>query len=189
MLFTSDLLARHIPHSSGFCGPGCTCPQALPLELGWGVPPPGYGTVCEAGTRVPGSSCGLPEFPWTAEVSGVAVERYQLLQANTTREIKTHLGQTYRGGCRHAAWEESWYFVQLCHELRKLKENDINKCQNQGRSICWDQSSATAAIKQQEKHFKEYHFFVLLDIQGSFDYEVLLFLRIGVLYFFLREGF
>lgn len=72
---SSDLLAHHILHSSGFCAPGCTCPQALPLELGWGVPPPWCGTECEAGMYVPGSSCGLPEFPWTAEVSGVAVQK------------------------------------------------------------------------------------------------------------------
>lgn len=41
----------------------------------------------------------------------------------------------------------------------------------------------------EKKHIKDYHFFVLFDVQGSFDDEVLFFLRIGVLYFTLREGF
>lgn len=103
--------------------PGCTCR----------VPP--------AGSR---SSRGLPRCLFKG---------YQLLQRNTTCAVKTHSGHIqYRSGHRHASWEESWYFVQLCHELCKLKNNnnnDINKCQNQGRSICWDQSSATAAIKLQ----------------------------------------
>ena len=127
---SSDLLAHHIPRSSGFCAPGCTCPRALPLELGWGAPPPGCGTVCEAGRYVPGSSCRLPQFPWTAEVPAVAVQRIGLVQTTTTRAVTTGLGQKYRGGHGHAPWEESCYYVQLWHELGKLKENNIQKCRS-----------------------------------------------------------
>lgn len=85
------------PGAGACVRPGCTCR----------VPP--------EGSR---SSRGLPRcLAWL-------FKGYQLLQTNTTGAVKTHLGPTYRGGHGHASWEESGYFVQLCHELCKLKEND-----------------------------------------------------------------
>lgn len=78
------------------------------------------------------SSRGLPRrLAWL-------FQGYQLVQTNTACAIKkktkqTHVDQKYRRGHRHASWEESWDFVQLCHELCKLPETSTNDCQNQGR--------------------------------------------------------
>lgn len=88
--------------------------------------------MCEAGRNVPRSSCGLP---WTGEVSGVAVDMVPVimdLQHTCSKKQTALLHQRYRSGCRHrrSSGEESRDFVQLCHKLCKLKDNDVNKCQN-----------------------------------------------------------
>lgn len=145
-----DLLAPRTPHSSGFCGPGCTCLRALPLELGWGVPPLGCGTACEAGTNGLGSSCGLPGFPWNAETSAAAVEMATVTtgEQRVCGKNKT-AGQTYRGGRRHprASREQTRYFVELRHELCKLQGNGMNKCLLCSRFSC--SSNKTAASTHQ----------------------------------------
>lgn len=53
------------------------------------------------------------------------LEGYRLRQTVATCAVKMRLGQRYRGGRRRASGEESWYFVQLCHELCKLKKNNV----------------------------------------------------------------
>lgn len=88
--------------------------------------------MCEAGRNVPRSSCG---FPWTAEVSGVAVDMLPVImdvQHMCSKKQTVRLHQRYRSGCRHchSSGEESGDFVQLCHKLCKLKDNDVNACQN-----------------------------------------------------------
>lgn len=79
-----NLPDHRLPRSSGFCEPGWTCPQSLPLEVGLGVRPPMCGTVCGVGTNALGSSYELPGFPWTA---GVPVEagEIQIVPVNTDK--------------------------------------------------------------------------------------------------------